>query len=113
VPFTHTIFSKEGMMAARKPAALRVVSESEAAAPKKSLTVKQAADSGDRRSLLVSLRARIAAETDNPNTPARDLAALSRRLLEIAKDIEAIDAQDKGDEVGDASATPDEEWVAT
>jgi hypothetical protein len=62
---------------------------------------------------LVTLRARIASEIDNPNTPARDLAALSRRLLEIAKDVDAIDAHDRGDEVGDAAATPDEEWTAT
>jgi hypothetical protein len=74
--------------------------------------VKAAAESGVRRDLLVALRARIAADVDNANTPARDLAALSRRLLEIAKEIEAIDAQDKGDEVADAADTPDEEWAS-
>ena len=41
---------------------------------------------------------------------ARDLAALSRRLLEIAEDIEAIDAEGGVDDVGNAAATPDEEW---
>jgi hypothetical protein len=98
---------------ARKP--LRVVTEDdESAVPaKKPLTVSGAAASGSRRDLLVALRTRIAADVDAPNTPARDLAALSRRLLEIAKDIEAIDAHDEGDEVGDAASTPDEEWAVT
>jgi hypothetical protein len=97
-----------------KAAPLRVVARGEKRPPaRKPLTVRAAADSGVRRDLLVAMRSRIASDIDDPNTPARDLAALSRRLLEIAKDIEAIDAHDKGDEVGDAAATPDEEWTAT
>jgi len=77
------------------------------------ITVKSAADSGVRRDLLVALRARISTDIDNPNTPARDLAALSRRLLEIVKDIEALDAETRMDDIGNAAATPDEEWAAT
>jgi hypothetical protein len=75
------------------------------------MTVKAAAEDGDRRDLLGALRARIAADIDNPNTPPRDLAALSRRLLEIAKEIEALDAETKADDIGNAAATPDEEWA--
>jgi len=75
--------------------------------------VKSAADSGVRRDLLVALRARIATDIDNQNTPARDLAALSRRLLEIVKDVEALDAEGRTDDIGQAAATPDEEWAAT
>ena len=75
--------------------------------------MKSAASSGSRRDLLVALRARIAADIDSPNTPPRDLAALSRRLLEIAKDIEALDAEARTDDIGDAATTPDEEWAAT
>jgi hypothetical protein len=74
------------------------------------LTVSQAAKGGDLRELLVALRERIAATVDGPNTPARDLAALSRRLLEIARDIEAIDARAGDDDVSVAAATPDEKW---
>ena len=80
---------------------------------RKTGTVKAAADSGVRRDLLVALRARIAADIDAPNTPPRDLAALSRRLLEIVKDIEALDAEARVDDIGEAAATPDEEWAAT
>jgi hypothetical protein len=80
---------------------------------KKPLTVTAAAKDGNRRDLLVALRARIAQTVENADTPPRDLAALSRRLLEIAKEIEAMDPDRQGGEVGAAAATPDEEWAAT
>jgi hypothetical protein len=99
------------MPAQRKPSRLRVVADGEPARSRK-LTVKAAADSGERRDLLVALRARIAADIDSPNTPPRDLAALSRRLLEIVKEIEALDAETKVDDVGEAAGTPDEAWAA-
>lgn len=90
---------------------LRVAAPGESP-PRKRMTVKAAADSGSRRDLLVALRSRIASTVEDPNTPARDLAALSRRLLEIAKEIEAIDAEDLDDDISHAASTPDEEWVA-
>jgi hypothetical protein len=99
---------------ARKTAPLRIAAEGEKPeGPKKPLTVKAAADSGNRRDLLVALRSRISTDIDSPATPARDLAALSRRLLEIAKEIEAIDAEEADDDISSAAATPDEEWTAT
>lgn len=92
---------------------LRAVDADEAPSkPKKKSTVSSAANEGDRRELLVALRARIAATVEDPNTPARDLAALSRRLLEIAKEIEAIDAKDTEDDIGSAASTPDGGWEA-
>ena len=75
--------------------------------------MKSAADSGVPRDLLVALRSRIATDIDNPNTPPRDLAALSIRLLAIVKDIEALDAEARMDDIGEAAATPDEAWTAT
>lgn len=59
-------------------------------------TVSEAAASGDMRDLLVAMRTRVASAVESENTSPRDLAALTRRLLEIAKDIEAIDAADEG-----------------
>lgn len=79
--------------------------------PPPSRGVKAAAESGDRRELLVAMRDRIAVAVENPRTPPRDLAALTRRLLEIAKDLEAMDAEDADDDISAAAATPDEEWV--
>jgi len=72
------------------------------------VTVKAAA-AGSYRDLLVALRDNIAGQIDE-GIQARDLASLSRRLLEISKEIEAIDAADKGDDIGEAAVTPDEEW---
>lgn len=77
-------------MAART---LRAVSPDEAPAkPKKPKSVTQAADAGTPRELLVALRTRIAKQVEDVNCPPRDLASLSRRLLEIAREIEALDA---------------------
>lgn len=54
-------------------------------------TVTLAASDGSHRELLVAMRDRIAKAVESPECPPRDLAALSRRLMEIAKDIESID----------------------
>lgn len=71
--------------------ALRVVSADEKP-DKKPRTIVEAAEDGTARDLLVAMRTRIAKTLDEPNCPARDQASLSRRLLEIRKEIEAIDA---------------------
>ena len=77
-------------MPARKP--LRVVAADEKPATKTPRTIVEAAEEGSARDLLVAMRTRIAKTLDEPNCPARDQASLSRRLLEIRKEIEAIDA---------------------
>lgn len=74
---------------------LRAVATGEKAAPapsKRPQSILSAADTGTSRDLLVAMRNRIARTMDEPNCPARDQASLSRRLLEIRKEIEAIDA---------------------
>lgn len=76
------------------------------------LTIREAASSGSRRDLLAAMRDMVAGELD-AGVPARELASCTRRLLEIAKEIEAIDSLSGGDEVGDAASTPDEEWSVT
>ena len=96
-------------MAVSKPRGLKVVTESTKAPAKRSKTVTGAAGDGSRRELLVAMRARVATAVEDPNTPARDLAALTRRLMEIAKDIEAIDAALE-QEMRDDHVTPDEGW---
>ena len=73
--------------------ALRPVAEGETAPDKKPRTVTDAADNGTTRELLVAMRTRIAKAVEDPNTPARDLAALTKRLVEVVRDIEAIDAR--------------------
>lgn len=72
-------------------------------------TVKSAAASS-QRDLLVALRDKIAGDIDE-GVPARDLASLSRRLLEIAGQIAELDSVEEGDDVSDAAETPDEAWI--
>lgn len=75
-------------------------------------TVAEAAQKGTPRELLVAMRDRIATAVENPNTPARDLAALTKRLMEVVRDIEAIDARaeqeaaQRGNEASDGDFDP-------
>lgn len=73
------------------------------------MSIAEAASNGSRYDLLAAMRDRIALELDE-GVPARDLASLTRRLLEITKEIEAIDAEASGDDIGRAAAQPDEPW---
>jgi hypothetical protein len=61
--------------------------------PARPKTVTEAAKGGTTRELLSATRDRIAVAVEDPNTPARDLAALSKRLMETVREIEAIDAR--------------------
>lgn len=54
-------------------------------------TIRNAANSGNRRRLLVALRNRIADDLDKGRIASRDLAALTKRLMDIAAEIERID----------------------
>ena len=74
-------------------------------------SVTQAVADGDQRAQLVAMRSRIAKAIDEPNIRGADLAALSRRLLEIAKEIDAIDAR-VAEEARESDATPDDAWEA-
>lgn len=95
-------------MTARKPD-LRAVKSDEKPARAKKLDVAEAAASGDHRALLVAMRDRIAKSVKDESCPPRDLAALTRRLQDIAKEIESIDLRAKQEADEDAVA-PDEEW---
>lgn len=97
-------------MAARKT--LRAVSPDEKAEPKIPKTILEAAEQGSRVEELRAMRRRIARAMDDPNTPARDLAALSRRQLEIGKEIEAIVVSEDEDHSVVVNAD-DEAWDGT
>lgn len=86
-----------------------VKADDKAPAKAKKLDVEQAAESGDHRELLVAMRARIAKAVRNEDCPPRDLAALTRRLQDIAKEIESIDLRAKQEADTDAIAE-DEDW---
>lgn len=97
-------------MTARKQS-LRAVAADEAPPRKKRLTITEAAEAGDQRDLLVAMRTRLARSVEDLNCPPRDLAALSRRLQDISRDIEAIDARVK-QEAEESATAADEEWDA-
>lgn len=79
--------------------------------PAKPKSVAEAAKSGSHRDLLEAMRDRIAVAVSNPECPPRDLAALTRRLQDIAKEIEAIDLRVK-EEGQDVEFVEDEGWDA-
>ncbi|UCZ58658.1 hypothetical protein [Mycolicibacterium phocaicum] len=73
---------------------LRAVGDGETAAPKPPKSVAEAAKSGTPRELLIAMRDRIAVTVSDPTCQARDLAALTKRLQDIANAIEAMDARE-------------------
>jgi hypothetical protein len=103
-------------MAAPRKSPLRAVSPDEKPAPKMSArakTVTQAATGGTTRELLVAMRDRTAVAVEDPNTPARDLAALTKRLMEIVREIEALDARTAEEAKDDAAEVEDGEFDAS
>ena len=55
-------------------------------------------------------RLRLAAATQDPIAHPRDLAALSRQVVEITKELDAAKAGGEEDHVGQAARTADEPW---
>ena len=92
------------------PKRLRAVEPGEK--PARKLSVAQAAATGDHRSLLVSMRERIANTVSDPECPPRDLAALTRRLQDISKEIEALDLRAREEGADAADVAEDEDWSA-
>ncbi len=91
--------------------ALRSVKPGERPGKKPASSVLAAVKSGDLREQFVAMRTRIATAIDDPNIRGADLAALSRRLHELSKEIAVLDASSSG-EAESAAATPDEAWSA-
>jgi hypothetical protein len=88
---------------------LRAVTPNERA--HKKMTVIDAADHGTHPDLLRALKDRIAAAIQDPKGHPRDIAALSRQLLEVSKELEAATkAGTEEDPIGLAAATADEPW---
>lgn len=56
-------------------------------------TIEEAAEAGDTLAELRLIRARIARTLDNPNCPPKDISSLSRRQLEISREIAALEAR--------------------
>ena len=73
--------------------------------------VVQAVSEG-RRQTLEALRNHIAERID-AGVPARDLASLSKRLMDISAELDGVIAAEDGDDIGEAASTSDETWSPT
>lgn len=77
------------------------------------LTLSQAIASGSRLDELKAQRRILAAHEENPNTLARDLAALMRQSREISKEIEGLEAraaEEDAEGADDANGSADARW---
>ncbi len=61
-------------------------------APAKPRTITEASRDGDRLAELKALRMIVAGACQNPGISGRDLAALSRRLIEVGREVEELEA---------------------
>lgn len=99
-----------------KPPTLTVVApdtEPEAAAePSKPTTILDASEAGDRLGELRAMRRRIAKALDDPATAAKDISPLTRNLMVIGKEIEAIEIADD-EEASVVANVDDEAWDGT
>ena len=85
---------------------LRVASEADAPPPP--MTLAEAVETGDYRSILVAQRREIAQSLPDERGPAK--AALHRQLSAIAKELAAMDAKAKQEASEDGELTGDEAW---
>lgn len=72
-------------------------------------SIAEAAEAESPLDELRLMRMRIARTLDDPNCPPRDLAALSRRQIEISREIEALKRQAAEEEQAGGTAA-DEAW---
>lgn len=77
-------------MAAKKP--LRVATDADT--PQPPMSISEASEHGSELDQLIALRRVIAKTLDADTTLARDLASLSKRLIEVTQSIEKLKAQE-------------------
>lgn len=74
-------------------------------ATRRPMTIRNAAKKG-KRQLLEAMRDKVAATLDDGVAP-RDMASLTKRLMEIDEELEAVIVQEEGDVIGDATKLSD------
>lgn len=82
-------------------------------APEVVMSVSEAAESGSRLAELRAMRRVIARRIDDDSTRATDLASLSKRQMDISKEIEELMLDRDGDELGKAAKSSDEGFDPT
>lgn len=71
-------------------------------------TLREAASRSDRE-FLVALRDHLA-ETLDEGPPPHTIAGLTRQLMEVRRELSALDVAENGDDLAAAIATPDEPY---
>lgn len=89
---------------------LRAVTDDEA--PQATKSVTEAASVGTKRELLVAMRDRIAKAVEDSSTPPRDLGTLTKRLSDVVRELESLDAA-AGHETGESDDVDDAEFDAS
>lgn len=82
-------------------------------APRPPMSLAQAISTGSRLDELRALRVILVAHIENEETLARDLAALTRQLREISKEIETLELQESEedeDSCGSSGRVADAPW---
>ena len=92
---------------ARKPALRAVGADEKPARPE---SVSAAVQAGTPRDVNIAMQDRIAKAIDSEDIRGADLAALSRRLHELRKELAAMDAQAK--EAAEDDVVDDAAWEA-
>lgn len=95
---------------ASKKAPLRVAKPGEKAAPARPESVAAAVTDGSARDVNIAMQDRIAKAIDAADIKGADLAALSRRLIDLRKELAALDAQAR--EVAEDESVDDAAWEA-
>lgn len=94
----------------RKKTPLRAVGADEKAPPVRPESVSKAVEDGSPRDVNIAMQDRIAKAIDAEDIRGADLAALSRRLIELRKELAAMDAQAK--EAAEDESVEDAAWEA-
>ena len=89
---------------------LRAVGEGEAAEPVRKLSITEAAERGTQRELLSAMVDEGARLLQIGCSP-RDFASISKRVMDMTREIEALDAR-AAEDADDGRATPDDAWTA-
>lgn len=97
-------------MASQRKTPLRAVKAGEEIPPAREIkSVLDATTDGTRMDVLIQMRKVIATALDSEKTLARDLASLSKRLMEIEADIATLQRQ-QSEEAAEDDAAEDEDW---
>lgn len=89
---------------------VRLADDSDIPSPPR--TLSQAIEQGSRLDELRAMRRILAAHIESDQTLARDLAALTRQVREISREVESLEAQEEDARLEDGSKydAADEAW---